>query len=358
MNPGQQILFFFSTLGAFNGFVISGYLLFFKKHKSPASYFLGLLLLALSVRITKAIFGFFHPGIPRIYLQIGLSGCFLIGPSLYYFTRAALHNIQRTPVPWKYTYSAWIAGITILGLIVPYQTHPWDWNHYIVHIIYTQWVGYLLLTGWMLRRLIAKLFTKTEKLSPGEKPILSIFFGNALILIPYLIVFFGLSYRVYMSGALFFSLLLYLNIPLFVSRKRSDTAFLGNAEPLRYAKKKISEDQAASRTEKLRKIILEEELYKNPELKLNDVARKINISGHQLSQLLNDNLGKSFAAYINEYRIDHACELIANDRGIKLEEIGYEVGFNSKSTFYTAFKKHRGTTPSLYKEGLSSAPTL
>jgi AraC-like DNA-binding protein len=88
------------------------------------------------------------------------------------------------------------------------------------------------------------------------------------------------------------------------------------------------------------------------------VARKINISGHQLSQLLNDNLGKSFAAYINEYRIDRACELIANDRGIKLEEIGYEVGFNSKSTFYTAFKKHRGTTPSLYKEGLSPAAAL
>jgi AraC-like DNA-binding protein len=355
MNPGQQLLFFFSALGAFNGFVISGYLLFFKRPKSPASYFLGLLLLALSIRITKAIFGYFYHDLPRIYLQIGLSGCFLIGPSLYYFTRAALENIQKTPTRWKYTYWAWIAGIVILGTIVPYQTHPWDWNHYIVHIIYAQWVAYFILTGWLLREVLAKVFMKTEKLSPGEKPILSIFLGNTVILIAYLIVFFWSFSSVYISGALFFSLLLYLNIPLFVNRRKSDTAFLGNGEPGRYARKKITEDHAISLTDKLRKIIIDQELYKNPDLKLNDLAKKINISGHQLSQLLNDNLGKSFAVYINEYRVNCACELIINDKGIKLEEIGYEVGFNSKSTFYTAFKKHKGTTPTLYKEGLSSA---
>jgi len=355
MSPGQQILFFFSALGAFNGFVISGYLLFFKKQKSPASYFLGLLLLALSFRITKAIFGYFYPHLPRIYLQIGLSGCFLIGPSLYYFTRAALENIQKTPVSWKYTYWAWIAAIVIIGVLVPYQTHPWDWNHYIVHIIYAQWVAYFILTGWMLKGIIAKSFVKTEKLSPGEKPILSIFLGNTVILIAYLIVFFWSFSSVYISGALFFSLLLYLNIPLFVNRKKSDTAFLGNGETGRYAGKKITEDQALGLTNKLQRIIIDQELYKNPDLKLNDLAKAVNISGHQLSQLLNDNLGKSFAVYINEYRINRACELIVNDKGIKLEEIGYEVGFNSKSTFYTAFKKHKGTTPTLYKEGLLSA---
>jgi AraC-like DNA-binding protein len=355
VNTGQQTIFFFSALGAFNGLILSGYLLFFKKPKSPASYFLGLLVLALSIRVTKAIFNYFYPDLPRIYLQIGLSGCFLIGPSLYYFTRAALENIQKTPAGWKYSYCAWIAAIVILGVIIPYQTHPWDWNHYIVHIIYTQWVVYFILTGWMLRKKIASLFDRTERLSPGEKPVLSIFFGNTVILAAYLIVFFWSFSSVYIAGALFFSLLLYLNIPLFVSRKKADTAFLGVLETERYANKKIDNEQAITLTDKLRKFIIDQESYKNPDLKLNDLAKAINISGHQLSQLLNDNLGQSFAVYINEYRIIRACELITNDKGIKLEEIGYEVGFNSKSTFYTAFKKHRGTTPTLYKEGLSSA---
>jgi AraC-like DNA-binding protein len=353
MNIGQQILFFFSALGAFNGIIISCYLLFFKKPKSSAAYFLGLLLLALSIRITKAIFNYFYPNLPRIYLQIGLSGCFLIGPSLYYFTRAVLENIQKTPMRWKYTYWAWIAGIVILGIIVPYSTHPWDWNHYIVHIIYAQWVAYFMLTGWILRNVIKRIFLKTEQLSPREKPVLSIFFGNTVILIAYLIVFFWSFSSVYIAGALFFTLLLYLNIPLFISRKKANTDFLGSTETERYAKKKINSDYAISLTEKLQKIIITEELYKNPDLKLNDLAKAVNISGHQLSQLLNDNLSKSFAMYINEYRIARACELIANDKGIKLEEIGYEVGFNAKSTFFTAFKKHRGTTPALYKERLA-----
>ncbi|WP_215237675.1 helix-turn-helix domain-containing protein [Dyadobacter helix] len=292
---------------------------------------------------------YFHPESPRIYLQIGLSGCFFIGPSLYYFTKAALVQLQKTPVTWKYTFCFWFVLIVIVGLMVPYQSHPWDWNHYIVHIIYGQWVVYFAFTGWELRSVFAKLFLSGEKLSPSEKPILSIFATNAVILAAYLIVFFTSSNYIYISGAVFFSLLIYLNIPLFVNRRKSDTAFLGNEDAERYGNKKIIEEHALSLTARLHKIMTEQQLYKNPDLKLNELAAKINISGHQLSQLLNDNMARSFAVYVNEYRINEVCELMARDRGMKLEAIGYEVGFNSKSTFYAAFKKHKNTTPTLYR---------
>jgi AraC-like DNA-binding protein len=74
------------------------------------------------------------------------------------------------------------------------------------------------------------------------------------------------------------------------------------------------------------------------------------MSAHQLSQLLNDNLGKSFSTYINEYRINEACQKIEIGSFLKIEEIGYEVGFNSKSTFFSTFKKIKNTTPLLYKQ--------
>lgn len=358
MNATQQTLFFFSALGAFNGFVLSIYLLFFKKSKSPASYFLGLLLLALSIRIGKAILTYFYPGLPKIYLQIGLSGCFFIGPSLFYFTKAALNNIQVTPKSWKYTYSFFLAFIVGIGVVLPYQTHPWDWNHYIVHIIYTQWTVYFLLTAWTIRPTLVKLLSRNEKLSANEKPVLSIFLGNAIILTAYLIVFLTSAFGfVYISGALFFSLLLYLNVPLFLTQKKSNASFLGLTEQQPYANKKITDERADRLITKLQQLILTEEPYKNADLKLNDLAKKINVSAHELSQLLNDNLGKSFATYINQYRIDEACKIIATNTAIKLEEIGYEVGFNSKSTFYTAFKKHKGCTPTIYKEQLESSPT-
>ncbi|MEQ3501016.1 hypothetical protein ABMY20_14760 [Tenacibaculum sp. SSH1-16] len=47
----------------------------------------------------------------------------------------------------------------------------------------------------------------------------------------------------------------------------------------------------------------EEELYKNTAIKLSDISVKIGVSSHKLSQFLNDNLGKSFATFLNEYRI-------------------------------------------------------
>ncbi|RYE42388.1 MAG: AraC family transcriptional regulator [Sphingobacteriales bacterium] len=325
-------------------------MLFFKKARSPASYFLGFLLLSLSLRIGKAILSYFYPELPKIYLQIGLSGCFLIGPSLYFFIRAALGQVKVMPTYWRTILWACIIIISAWGIITPYSKYPGAWNNYIVHVIYTQWFLFMLLATWAVRSLVIKIFSTGVSLSPSERSILSIYTGSMIIHIIYVLVFFGSFSSIYIGGALFFSLLLYLNIPLFMNRRKENTAFLGKGDPERYANKKINDEQALSLTAKLDKIILEEELYKNPDLKLNDLARKVNISGHQLSQLLNDNIGKSFAAFINAYRIEQACVLIANNKGIKLEEIGYEVGFNSKSTFYTAFKKHTGVTPMLFKE--------
>ena len=98
----------------------------------------------------------------------------------------------------------------------------------------------------------------------------------------------------------------------------------------------------------------DKKLYKDPDLKLPDVASQLNILPHRLSQFLNDNLGKSFTIYLNEHRIEFAKGLIASSPHLKLESIGYECGFNSKSTFYSTFKKLTGTTPAKFKEDLES----
>jgi AraC-like DNA-binding protein len=93
----------------------------------------------------------------------------------------------------------------------------------------------------------------------------------------------------------------------------------------------------------------EKQLYKNPNLSLQDLAQELSISSHQLSQFLNNNVGKNFTSFINEFRISEACRIIISNDKITLEAIGYDVGFNSKSTFFAAFKKHTGTTPLNYQ---------
>lgn len=98
MSIGQQILFSVSALGAFNGFVLSLYLFVSKKNTSTAAFFLGILLLAISIRAGKSVFLYFNPQLPKIYLQAGLSACFLIGPALYFFFKSALMKVARVPV--------------------------------------------------------------------------------------------------------------------------------------------------------------------------------------------------------------------------------------------------------------------
>ena len=59
-------------------------------------------------------------------------------------------------------------------------------------------------------------------------------------------------------------------------------------------------------------------------------------------------MGQSFFDYVNGWRIEEAKPLIRNGEQTVLA-IAYEVGFNSRSSFYAAFKKQTGVTPSAYK---------
>ena len=355
MNLGQQILFFFSALGVFNGLIISFYLLIFKKPRTSASLFLGILLLALCLKIAKSFIFYFYPALPGIYIEIGVLGSAFAGPSLFYFIKSALGQNPQKMTILILTYLFWAFVITISSLVAPYDSSPQTWNNYIGTVVSWQFTVYLLLSAWVLRPVFIKFLRNREKTSSTETLMLSVFIGNLVIPAAFKLSFFTFFNGPCISGALFFSFVLYLNLFLFVSRRKTNSLFSNHQEVARYASKKIANEYAHTLTEKLNKIILEEKLYKNPDLKLNDLARKINVSSHQLSQLLNDNLNKSFAIYINEFRINEACERIANDHLIKLEAIGYEVGFNSKSTFYTAFKKLKNTTPTGYKESLLSS---
>jgi AraC-like DNA-binding protein len=354
MNESKYILFFLGSLGAFNGFVIGIYLLLLARKKNLPTFFLGCLLLALSTRIGKSVFVYFNPALPRIYLQIGLSACFLIGPALYYFIRSSLEQTTHFPRSWTLQIAALVGIILLTGILFPYAVYPRYWNHYIVYFIYGEWLLYVIAAAVALRRQWAKLFARTfpspRGLASQEKWLLAIYAGNALIFLSFLLSLLARQSDIYFSGALIFSFLLYLVIFVLLYRKKTNDFF--NTVPTRYAVKKISDHDAATLLNTLDQLMVEKEVYKNPNLTLGELAKAINLSSHQLSQILNDNLGKNFTSFINEYRINAACKMIAANHPFSLEAIGYEVGFNSKSTYYTSFKKIKGTTPLLYKERL------
>ncbi|WP_106791816.1 helix-turn-helix domain-containing protein [Aquimarina sp. Aq78] len=99
-------------------------------------------------------------------------------------------------------------------------------------------------------------------------------------------------------------------------------------------------------------LMKEAKIYRDPNLGLDSMAKKLNISGNYLSQLVNKLSGYNFTDYVNRYRIKDAKFKLRNPNFINytIIAIALESGFNSKSTFYSAFKKLTGISPKEYRK--------
>lgn len=97
--------------------------------------------------------------------------------------------------------------------------------------------------------------------------------------------------------------------------------------------------------------IIEEEKYLDINVSLNNIASRFGITAGYMSKLINSHTGKNFSDYINQQRVNVAKEMIQNPQfaHYKIESIGLESGFKSKSNFYTAFKKFSGQTPAQFR---------
>jgi AraC-like DNA-binding protein len=102
----------------------------------------------------------------------------------------------------------------------------------------------------------------------------------------------------------------------------------------------------------LKQFMIDEKPYLNPALTLRKLAEKSKMNARDLSVLINQNLNQHFFDFINEYRIEEAKAILKHPEKKKFTvlEVLYEVGFNSKSSFNTAFKKQTGLTPTQYRK--------
>lgn len=100
--------------------------------------------------------------------------------------------------------------------------------------------------------------------------------------------------------------------------------------------------------------------YLNPDLSLQSLASDLSISRHQLSATINMKQNMNFFELVNEYRINEVKELMKKDSEgrMKIYELAYDAGFNSKATFYRIFKQFTGLTPSEYRSKLSISETV
>lgn len=96
--------------------------------------------------------------------------------------------------------------------------------------------------------------------------------------------------------------------------------------------------------------VVQERIYMDANLNLAGLALRLGLSTHQVSELLNSRLGKSFSRFLREARVEAAKAMLVAEPSASVLSVGLSVGFTSQSTFYDAFKEIEGMTPGQFRK--------
>lgn len=123
-----------------------------------------------------------------------------------------------------------------------------------------------------------------------------------------------------------------------------------------YERSGLTREEAMQCMSKMNQWMKSEKPYLNSDISLGDLAEKMELPGHIVSEVLNGLLKQNFYDYINNYRIEEfksEAQLEKNARETNLN-LAFQCGFNSKTTFNNSFKKFTGQTPSEFRQSIKS----
>ncbi|MCE7991236.1 MAG: helix-turn-helix transcriptional regulator [Roseivirga sp.] len=333
---------------------------------------LKLLVALLFILLLTTIHNLWYAG--RIYYSypavsgFGRGLILTIGPLFYLYTRAI------TDGNFKLSWHQWLHAIPYLiglGMVIS-QDSPSNMDEgllivdafmttgikasYITIVRFALYIVHMLVYIFLSRRLISYIASdKSQYLIPIEKRSkwikqLNLILGAiALIFLISLgdIFISGLySYHSNFILTLLVSAFIYMVAYQAVAQDSSLLPGFGK----KYGSVNIKADQKSSLLPALLGLLETEKIFLNPELKLGDVAARLHVQSHVLTSLINTQLGKSFFELLNQYRVQEFIEK-ANQpeyNHLSIFGIAQEVGYKSKSSFNTAFKKQMGVTPSQY----------
>ncbi|MDL2244711.1 AraC family transcriptional regulator [Parabacteroides sp. PFB2-10] len=147
-----------------------------------------------------------------------------------------------------------------------------------------------------------------------------------------------------------------------VKRSREWAAY-NHPLPIREEKESATEQQPPTENDRdiiqaTRERIVQDELYKDPTLTLGSISKLLSIKRTTLSQAINRSTGNNFNFFINEFRVKEAIFLMESDKNhppasrMSMEEIAFDSGFNDRVSFYRAFKKVTGLSPTDFRKNL------
>ncbi|MHB9056926.1 MAG: helix-turn-helix domain-containing protein, partial [Paludibacteraceae bacterium] len=123
------------------------------------------------------------------------------------------------------------------------------------------------------------------------------------------------------------------------------------SDTVSYKNSILSSETKQAIREKIIAYFEKEKAYLNPNLNMDLLSEAINYPKYQITEVLNVEIGKNFFQFVNFYRIEEVKKKLQEPKlKYSIEAIGYECGFNSKSSFYTVFKNLTGITPVAFRK--------
>ena len=299
-------------------------------------------------------------------IEIGLA--YWIGPSLYFYIKRI--NGGPSPFAKPLNYLHWLPAILIELALVPYFSmsvsekvayfQQGSSSFYALAVRYT-WIGFhvQVLTYVLLclphlrvyRQRILDNYSNVSVLNLRWLQLVCVGFVVQVLaerLLPALkITSSTLSDTAGMAVYLFIIVLAY------VALGQSRLQFADTREPAKsngkYHRSGLQDHTAQYYLNKLNGLMAAEQYFLDSDLSMQSLADRVGISPHHLSQILNEQLEKTFYDYVNEQRVEYARQLLLKEPRRPMIEIALQSGYNSKNSFYNAFKRHTGTTPSEYR---------
>lgn len=332
--PNFWIILFAATVS--QGFFLSIGLGMKERWRNPAINLLSLLILSFTLTLTYYLAFWLKisrqlPAITSIAMQFTL----LFGPLLWLYLnkldKKKVKNVWLHFIPFIACVAALsiARGTSLIGLV----------NQIVVVMQILQLVGYSLA---ILRLSLPKELKILAFTFAGYSACFLAYYVMAwtgVLRLQYdYIVSLGMAVFIYYTG--YKGLQIKKILPEESSEKYSNSALTSNA--LHYIINKLDQ------------LMNNEKLYLNGDLKLQELADQLDVSVHSLSQAINSGKNQKFNDYLNELRVQEAQKLMTSEshRNLKLLAIALDSGFNNKTSFLNAFKKHTGQSPSEFREKL------
>lgn len=344
MNAADIILIVISGLGVIHGLFLGLFLLTYQKGNRLTNILLSLLLFVLSFRIGKSVFLEFTEAIDVKVIFIGLSAIMAIGPLFLLVVKSATVKAFKVSQIHYLHFIPFVSGLIFGSYISSWE----EFSEVLLITIFLSYYAHLLAYLFIGFRLITKA-EKNMSNAPATTFLKLLFYSLLAIWFVYVLNLFD-DLIPYVIGPILYSVIAY--VMSFIVFKKGYIQQIGFSK---YRTNPVSSEQSDLLFSRLQHLIESEKLFKNPEVSLKSLSTLLKVSPQVLSLVVNQKSGGNFNHFINGYRIEEAERLLISKshEHQTIAAIAYEVGFNSISSFNTAFKRKNDKTPLMYRKGIS-----